>query len=244
MDTIPPRPALQRLILPLAGLGCASCAGRVERAALAVPGVAAASVNLAAETAEIAFDPSRTDAAALASAIVAAGYGVPEERFALRVEGLSCASCSGRVERALAAVPGVLGASVNLATGAAEVRAVRGATGAAILAAAVERAGYGATAIDGAVPVPERRRDAVVLALCAALTLPFLLDMAVHAAGAHLLPGWLQFALALPVQVAGGARFYRGAWSALRAGAGTMDQLVALGTTAAFALSCWHLVAR
>ena len=235
MDT-----TLPRLTLPLVGLSCASCARRVERAVAAVPGVAGAAVNLAAGTAEVAYDPVRTDAARIAAAITAAGYGVLEERVVLGIGGMSCTSCRGRVERALAAVPGVLGVAVNLATNTAEVRVARGAADADILIAAVAEAGYSAAA-QGDAPAQRIDTGTAVLILCAVLTAPFLVDMAFHLAGHHLLPAWLQLALAAPVQAAGGARFYRAAWAGLRARAGNMDQPVALGTTAAFALSLWQL---
>ncbi|WP_237560976.1 heavy metal translocating P-type ATPase, partial [Elioraea sp. Yellowstone] len=238
MDT-----TLPRLTLPLSGLSCASCARRVERAAAGVPGVATATVNLAAETAEIAYDPGLADAARIAAAIEAAGYGVPEERLVLNIDGMSCTSCQGRVERALAAVPGVLGVAVNLATGAAEVRVARGAVDTDALVAAVQAAGYAARP-DGIRPVSQRfGSGTAILVLCLVLTAPFLLDMAAHLAGHHLLPAWLQLALATPVQLLGGARFYRAAWAGLRARAGNMDQLVAIGTTAAYALSVWHVIA-
>lgn len=237
MDT-----TLPRLTLPVSGLSCASCASRVERAAAGVPGVAGATVNLAAETAEVAYDPGQTDAAHIAAAIVAAGYGVPEERVVLRIGGMSCTSCQGRVERALAAVPGVLGVAVNLATNSAEVRVARGVANAETLIAAVVAAGYSASA-EGAPAVERFDTGTAVLILCAVLTAPFLVDMAFHLAGHHLLPAWLQLALATPVQAIGGARFYRAAWAGLRARAGNMDQLVALGTSSAFALSIWHLIA-
>ncbi|WP_337876795.1 copper-translocating P-type ATPase [Elioraea sp.] len=238
MDT-----TLPRLTLPLSGLSCASCARRVERAATGVPGVATATVNLAAETAEIAYDPGLADAARIAAAIEAAGYGVPEERVVLSIGGMSCTSCQGRVERALAGVPGVLGVAVNLATGAAEVRVARGAVDTDALIAAVQAAGYTARPDDGAAVSQRFGSGTLILGLCLALTAPFLADMAAHLAGHHLLPAWLQLVLATPVQILGGARFYRAAWAGLRAGAGNMDQLVAIGTTAAYALSVWHVIA-
>jgi Cu+-exporting ATPase len=237
MDT-----TLPRLTLPLSGLSCASCASRVERAASGVPGVAMATVNLVAETAEVAYDPGQTDAARIAEAIEAAGYGVPEERITLAIGGMSCASCQGRVERALAAVPGVLGVAVNLATNSAELRVARGAADADALVAAVVAAGYTAS-VEGAAPAERFDTGTVILGLCIVLTVPFLLDMAFHLAGHHLLPAWLQLLLATPVQILGGARFYRAGWAGLRARAGNMDQLVAIGTTAAFALSVWHMIA-
>lgn len=231
-------PSLARLVLPVSGMSCASCAGRVERALAATPGVATASVNLAAGEAAIGFDPAVTGPAALAGAIAAAGYAVPEEQVSLSITGMTCAACGTRVERALASVPGVTGAAVNPASGTALVRFPRGTVSRAALAEAVERAGYGVAA---AGVVAARARPDRALILCVALTLPFLADMAAHLQGHHLLPGWVQLVLAGLVQAVGGARFYRGAWAALRARAGSMDQLVALGTTSAFLLSLFHL---
>src|SRR5690606_28957777 len=102
------------LVLPVEGMTCASCVGRVERALRRVPGVEAASVNLAAEQAHLTFTGS-PDAQAAIEAVTRAGYHVPERTVSLSVAGMTCASCVGRVERALRAVPGVLEANVNLA---------------------------------------------------------------------------------------------------------------------------------
>jgi Cu+-exporting ATPase len=226
-------------VLPVSGMSCTACAGRVERALSTSPGVASASVNLAAEQVTIAYDPGATGPGSLAAAIAAAGYGVPEERVSLTVTGMTCAACAGRVERALAAVPGVTGAAVNAASGTALVTAPRGVVPRAALADAVTAAGYG---VADSTAVATRARPDLALILCAILTLPFMADMAVHMTGGHLLPGWVQLILAGIVQAVGGLRFYRGAWAATRAGTGSMDQLVALGTTAAFLLSVAHLV--
>ncbi len=233
-----PPPAPARLVLPVSGMSCAACAGRVERALAASPGVASASVNLAAEQVAIGYDPAVTGPGAFAAAIIKAGYGVPEERVSLTVTGMTCAACAGRVERALAAVPGVTGAAVNAASGTALVTAPRGAVPRAALAAAVTAAGYGVA--DSAAVAGMPRHD-IALILCAVLTLPFVADMAVHMTGGHLLPGWVQVILASLVQGVGGFRFYRGAWAATRARTGSMDQLVALGTTSAYLLSLFHL---
>jgi P-type Cu+ transporter len=123
MPEAPLPPDSATLSLPVRGMTCASCAGRVERVLTRVPGVAEARVNLAAERAEVA---GTAPAPALAEAVQKAGYAVPEARFGLRIGGMTCATCAGRVERALRRVPGVLEASVNLATEHAEVRAVAG----------------------------------------------------------------------------------------------------------------------
>ena len=164
--------------------------------------------------------------------------------WAFPVEGMSCAACAGRVERALRAVPGVAQASVNLAT---EVASVRAESPLAFegLEAAIRKAGYTARAPERpAPPPPTPLREWAPVSIAAALALPLLLPMAAMVAGLHLaLPAWLQFALATPVQFVFGARFYAGAWRALRGGAANMDVLVALGTSAAYGLSLWQWAA-
>jgi Cu+-exporting ATPase len=132
-----PLPA-RALLLPVEGMTCASCAGRVERALSRVPGVTEAHVNLASERAEVR---GTAGPAALAEAVRRAGYEVPERRLELGIEGMTCASCVRRVERALSAVPGVLEVQVNLASERATVRALAGLEEAA-LGAALSRAGY------------------------------------------------------------------------------------------------------
>ena len=233
--------ALRQIKFPVDGMTCASCVGRVERALAAVPGVATAQVNLATETALVEAAPA-TEAAALWAAVERAGYAVPRDAADLAIDGMTCASCVGRVERALLSVPGVLAASVNLATSHAHVERTPGTAALAELLAAVHRGGYEARALasDG-VPTgaPRRRHDAGWrVALAAALSAPLALPMVGDLFGAHwMLPAWLQFALATPVQFGFGARFYRAGWAALRAGSGNMDLLVALGTSAAYGLS-------
>ena len=161
----------------------------------------------------------------------------------LQVSGMSCASCVRRVEKALQAVPGVQQASVNLATEKASVKALPNVPVDA-LTAALDKAGYPATAVESASapPAPEPSGGLPAwwpAAAGAALSLPLMLPMLLGVA----LPGWLQLLLATPVQFVLGARFYRAGWAALKAGSGNMDLLVALGTSAAYGLSV-YLLAR
>lgn len=229
--------------LPVAGMSCASCAGRVENALTAVPGVRSASVNLATDTAhlDVAVPASLPT---LIAAVEKAGYQVPLDRIGLQIEGMSCASCVGRVEKALQAVAGVQQASVNLATERAEVAVPRGMVDMAALVDAVRKAGYAAQPVtDAAAPAAavdnrvahERHLALLSLALAAPLVLGMIADIAGYPA--LMLPPWMQFAIATPVQFLLGWRFYRAGWSAIRAGTGNMDLLVALGTTAAWGLS-------
>ncbi len=225
--------------LPIEGMTCASCAGRVERALKKVPGVSAATVNLAAELATVDAADG-VGAAALAEAVAAAGYQVPLATTALAVEGMTCASCSGRVERALRKVPGVLEASVNLATHEAQIRHLADPELPAALVAAVQTAGYGARAAGSpeGPAVPAWRSEGAQVLMASLLSAPLVLPMLGDLIGRHwMLPALWQFLLALPVQAVFGARFFVAGFKALRAGSANMDVLVALGTASAFGLS-------
>ena len=225
------------------GMTCAACAGRIEKALRKVPGVLDASINLATEQAEVRAAPE-VGFAALRDAVDKAGYAVAEQAVTLRIEGMTCASCVARVEKALLRVPGVTAASVNLATETARVETTALADAPAALQAAVARAGYRATPLDeGAAAPPPAAAEGLPwpLLAAAALSLPLVLPMVAMLWGAHwMLPAWLQWALATPVQFGFGARFYRAGWKALRAGSGNMDLLVALGTSAAYGLSVYE----
>ena len=170
--------------------------------------------------------------------------------WTLPIDGMTCASCVARVERALQKVPGVVSAEVNLATEKAEVTLAGAGGDAAALIAAVENAGYstrgavvsGTQAVEPAEPTVASWWP---IALSAMLSLPLVIPMVGALFGADwALPGWLQLALATPVQFWLGARFYRSAWSAVKAGAGNMDLLVALGTSAGYGLSVYLWLAH
>ena len=228
--------------LQITGMTCASCALRVEKSLKALPGVKDASVNLATEQADVSADPLLS-AGALAAAIRKAGYGVAVTEVTLQIEGMTCASCVARVEKALLKVPGVLYASVNLATERAAVQALSTLPVSA-LKTAVEKAGYVAKDVQSTNP-PDRQRLPPwwPVALSAALSLPLLAPMLLALLGVDWMLGpWTLWALATPVQFVLGWRFYRAGWKAVRAGAGNMDLLVALGTSAAYGLSVYLLV--
>ena len=160
----------------------------------------------------------------------------------LKIDGMTCASCVARVEKALAKVPGVVSAEVNLATERAQVRVASPAVREALLAA-VEGAGYEARLVEqDAPPETESVNHWWPVALAAVLSVPLMLPMLAMPLGLDLgIPGWLQLALATPVQFWLGARFYRAGWKAVLAGSGNMDLLVALGTSAAYGLSLYLL---
>lgn len=241
--------------IAIEGMTCASCVGRVEKAIAKVPGVVKASVNLATERADIAFSGA-PNVSAVVDAVRNAGYGVDEKTIELDIEGMTCASCVGRVEKALKAVSGVSDASVNLPTERATVRVAGNAVSAARLAEAISQAGYKANEIvaDKAKGDEPDRREAelrglkISLATAVALTLPvFILEM-----GSHLVPAihdfvmetvgmreswYLQFALTTLVLFGPGLRFFKKGIPALLRLAPDMNSLVVLGTAAAWGFS-------
>ncbi|WP_424967835.1 heavy metal translocating P-type ATPase [Dinoroseobacter sp. S375] len=240
--------------LSLTGLNCASCAGRAGRVLAALPAVADSAVNLATEEARVTLcDPEALEA--VSAALAEAGYAPRMASTTLSVSSMSCASCSGRVERVLTAIPGVETASVNLAAEAATITYLDGATSPAQLMAAVSEAGFPATLADGASPPARAERQAQEAqemarraALAAALALPvFVLEMGSHLIPAfhHLIAGtigmqtsWLLQALLTTLLLLGPGRlFFARGWQSLRHGAPDMNALVALGTGAAWSFS-------
>ena len=246
-DAVP----LLSVSFPVQGMTCASCAARIERVLGRLPGISEAAVNLASERADVRFDGAEVSAGDIAAAVVHAGFTVPPETMELAIEGMTCATCSGRVEKVLGKQPGVASARVNLATERATVSVERGGAGLADLIAAVERAGFGAKAVDGGRSgraeeeelARRSRADLVVFAVSAALTVPLVAQMVWMMAGISWeIPPVVQWLLATPVQFWAGARFYRAAWGALKALTGNMDLLVAMGTSAAYGLSLFNVL--
>ncbi len=240
--------------IPIGGMTCASCVARNERVLRRLAGVSSASVNLATERATVTYDPAQLDVGSLTTTIEQAGYEVPTATETLAISGMTCASCVARNEKALARVPGVLRAQVNLATEKATIEYLPGAAGRDDLVAAVRRAGYqvaeparptAPTTNAGDVADPEGlarraaylrlRRKVVVGAVLSALV--FLGSMGFAFVPSPLTSGWALWALATPVQFWVGRQFYRAALAAARHGSTTMDTLVALGSSAAYLYS-------
>jgi Cu+-exporting ATPase len=239
--------AARQLSIAIEGMTCASCVARVEKALQAIPGVSKASINLGTDLASVTAS-AEVGYADLQGAIEKAGYAVALEEIPLTIEGMSCASCVGRVEKALRKVDGVIDAAVNLATESARVRVAKGLDLNSLIQAA-DAAGYPArlqrTDAGAVQPSDTQQRDGRAVVIAALLSLPLMLPMLAELAGVHwMLPGWLQFVLATPVQFWLGARFYKAGWKAVKAGAGNMDLLVALGTSAAYGLSVYQLLAH
>jgi Cu+-exporting ATPase len=258
LETVPmTATALRTLDIPVLGMTCASCVGRVEKAIRAAPGVKSATVNLAAERARVEIDEAGSPAA-VTQAIRSAGYEPIEHTIELKITGMTCASCVGRVERALKAAPSVLDASVNLATERATVRVLEGAADVRAMTDAVAKAGYTAEAASAPDATSEDREQASraaeirslgrAVAIAGAATFPlFVIEMALHfVPGAH---EWLMgvigmtpwrivsFLLATFVLFVPGLRFYRKGVPNLVRLTPDMNSLVVLGATAAWAFS-------
>ena len=247
------------LDITVRGMSCAACVGRVERALRTVEGVAAASVNLATERATVVLGSGAAAvvATAVGAAIRDAGYEPVESTITFDIEGMSCAACVGRVERAVQSVPGVLEANANLATNRATIRVLDAANMTGRLVAALAKADYHATPSgEGAdrVELEQARREREAgdlkrrVIIAAAATVPLLvLEMGTHMfADLHnLLAGtlgergmtFMAFLLATIVLFGPGIGFYRKGFPALWRGAPDMNSLVALGTAAAYGFS-------
>jgi len=234
------------------GMSCASCVARVERAIERKPGVASASVNLAAETAVVRLDQAALPE--LLDAVRGAGYDPVIEKDSIGVSGMNCASCVARVERALKALPGVIDAAVNLTTESATVEYLPATVSRERIAQAIRAAGYEPAAAGQAADAEHDRHEGQLralrrdLSIAAALTLPLvLISMApmllpgVRAlmAGVAPLPvwDWLQLALATPVLLWSGRRFVTRGWAELRHLSPGMDTLVLIGSWSAYLYS-------
>ncbi len=237
----------ERMTLPVHGMSCASCVAHVEKALAAVPGVASVAVNLATESATV--QGASLDAGTLRRAVDEAGYAVPAETVQLSIEGMTCASCVARVEKALQQVPGVLKASVNLASESARIESIPGLATPRLLVDAVEQAGYSARREESAAPAAAQKDPTAALKrdvlLAIVLAAPLVVPMALSLFGvSFVLPAWLQWLLATPVQFWCARRFYVAAAKAVRAGTGNMDLLVSIGTLAAYFLSIYLWLAE
>jgi len=263
-------PKAVSVTLGVTGMTCASCVRRVEKALTKLTGVQEASVNLATEKATVIFDPVEVTQDQLRSAVEKAGYGVIEApvlppaptpapvsagHLSLPIQGMTCASCVGRVERSLAGVPGVTEASVNLATESARVTFDPQLADLQTLAKAVESAGYHVGAMPthptvAATGGDEKDEQAIareheiddlklrsLVSLVIGLGLMALMYLPLHLDPKLVEP--LLLILATFVQVWAGGRFYRAAWAAARHGATTMDTLVAVGTSVAYGYSAF-----
>ncbi|WP_410498387.1 heavy metal translocating P-type ATPase [Chitinibacter sp. S2-10] len=223
-------------------MNCAACAQRLEKLLNRVDDVQA-SVNFASEQAQISAQASQLQT--IDRVVAQAGFHIPTDNFTFQIDGMSCVACAARIEKQLNQLA-VFSATVNFATESAQITAPKGLYQASDFQAVIEKAGYRAS--QSAQNTPQKTRFSSkaslpwTLLLALLCTLPFFYAMLAMLFGQHhVLNPILQFTLASVVQFVAGARFYRGAYLALRGGAANMDVLVALGTSAAWGLSVWSL---
>jgi len=218
------------------GMTCTTCAATIKKALAETPGVERANVNFASEKASVEFDPSKVSLAKIRDTISQLGYAPAIKKSIFPVSGMTCASCVARVEKALSGVPGVISASVNLASEKATVEYTEG-TELAALRRAVAEAGYGlgseAETLED-VTIAARReirsiRNRFIFAAVLGLSI-----MALGWGPDFGAKPYLLWALATPVQFWAGWRFYRGTWGALRHRTADMNTLIAVGTSAAY----------
>jgi Cu+-exporting ATPase len=242
---------LERVDLPVTGMSCASCALRIEKGLSNTEGVSKATVNFAAEKATVLYATGETSLSALIAKVKDLGYGAKTEKVILPVQGMTCASCVNRVEKALKSLKGVVDVNVNFATQRASVEYLSGEATVKGLKQAVRDAGYDVLEVKEEDIVEKERlaREAELTRLKwkfltgAVLLVPILVLMY----GASLLEKWfglssqanffIQFLLATPVQFWAGWQFYVGFWKALKHKTSDMNTLIAVGSSAAYLYS-------
>ena len=237
-------PNFRKIEIPIEGMTCTACSTRIEKVLNKLPGVHA-TVNLANEKARIKFDDTLVIPDTLIDSIEKAGFHVSPQSVQLQISGMTCSECSGRIKRKLNKLPGVT-ATVNLVTEKSLINFRPGSVTVSDLIAVIVKEGYNATEINETNRAKEKARqiatyraELLMFWISAALTLPLMLHMGTIFSDSttELLPRWLQWLLATPVQFWIGMRFYKGAWFALRGGSANMDVLVSLGTSVAYFLS-------
>ena len=250
---------LSDLDINVDGMTCASCSSRIERALANHAGVASASVNLATEHATVQYDPQQVSPVDLVDVIRDVGYTPVVSEIDLVIEGMTCASCVGRVERALKHSPAVLDAAVNLASERAHVRYIPAMINPEELIVAVTESGYGARRIDEGAPEDNHQQDnLIVMKRDVILAASFSLAIMVLSMGAMFIPAfehmltatspfsgfwdWIQFLFASVVLFGPGRRFFKPGFIAYRHLSPDMNSLVATGTGAAYAYSALVLI--
>lgn len=241
---------IEKVTLNIEGMTCAACSARVEKSLGKMDGVQDVNVNLLANKATVVIDNDKLTLKDLVDTVHKTGYEVPLERRTILIEGMTCAACSARVEKALNKLDGVEKAHVNLSNNKATVEFTTGIIDDTLLINTIEKAGYGAEIevevnLDREKELREKEIKSLKYSFIISLilTIPLFSAMFFHMAGQMniLTNGYFQWALATPVQFIIGYRFYKGAYNALRGGGANMDVLVALGTSAAYFFSIYNL---
>jgi len=251
MDSKDSEKDLERIDLPITGMSCASCAAKIEKGLTDMEGVSKASVNFAAEKATILFHPAQTDLSSLIEKVKDLGYAAKVEKVTFPIQGMSCASCVNKVEKALGSLKGVAQVNVNFAIERASIEYIPELVTIRDFKKAVQEAGYQVLEVkeEDTVEKERRTREAELHGLKwkfifgAILLVPILILMY----GASVLERWfglsrninffVQFLLATPVQFWAGRQFYVGFWKALKHKTSDMNTLIVVGTSAAYLYS-------
>ena len=225
----------KKIILPVTGMTCASCADTIEKGLSKLPGVSEVNVNVASEKASIEYDPSQVDTKALMDTISNVGYGVAVGKTTFSVRGMTCASCVANIEKALAKVPGVISANVNLATEKAAVHYLEGEASMADFMRAVESAGYAVVGekeegkVDEDIIKVQKARRLFISALIPEAIVMILMMLNFMVIG---IPGYnvIVALLGFPIVFLFGWPTHRASWRAIRHGRANMDVLISIGS--------------
>lgn len=237
---------VRKIILPITGMTCASCAATIEKALAKLTGVSRVNVNLASEKASIEYDSIKVDTKALMAAISNAGYGVAVEKAIFGLVGMTCASCVATIEKALAKLPGVISVNVNLASEKATVNYLRGEASMADFKRAVESTGYSVVAEKEEVKVDEdkdiikvkKAKGLFFLALIPEAIIMILMVLY------YMIPGGAEIfgdsgryvyngiivLLGFPIVLVLGLATHKASWRAIRHGRANMDVLISIGS--------------
>jgi Cu+-exporting ATPase len=240
----------QKFTLPITGMTCANCAANIERGVKKLNGVTEASVNFAAESAAVSFDPRQLQLQDVIAKIHNSGYGVTTAKLEMPVTGMTCANCAANIERALnKKTGGVVSAAVNFATERVTVEYVPGVLNVDEIVAAIEKAGYGAIPPEDGLDeedAEQKARDAEIkdqtrkFVIGAVFALPLFVlsmgrDFALIGEWSHApWVNWFFWALATPVQFYTGWDYYQGGLKSLKNKSANMDVLVAMGSSVAY----------
>jgi len=239
MDKEPNSRKSEKARIHITGMTCTTCAATIGKGLVETQGVERANVNFASEEASIEYDPTKVDLARIKDIVSRLGYGTATRKSIFSVGGMTCASCVSRVEKALSDVPGVISASVNLASEKATVEYTEEVR-VADLRQAVREAGYElgpeTKTLEDVTTAAQRElrtiRNRFIFAAVLALSI-----MALGWSPSFIGKSYLLWVLATPVQFWAGWRFYQGAWGALRHKTADMNTLIAVGTSAAYLYS-------
>ncbi len=243
--------SLKETNLQISGMTCAACANRIEKGLNKLEGVETASVNLALEKSAIKYDPAKINVVDIQKKIHDLGYDVVTEKTELDITGMTCASCSARIEKGLNKLDGVMKANVNLALEKATVEYNGAILTSSEIIKKVESLGYGASVKENVIGAVDHRQVEIQkqtgkFIFSAILSFPLLWAMVGHFSFTAFIwvpkmfmNPWVQLALATPVQFFIGKQFYVGAYKALKNKSANMDVLVALGTSAAYFYSVY-----